>query len=751
MKNQNHRITAPICKAVAVTGIVTGMLVNTAAATLADVSPDMRTSYVRNAATSDNEEFEAHRTAAMRYLIGLVPTSEQSSYATLFDSCYAYLNGYSYDDRVPLDTNIYRFDQRVTACEESIRLEMDHRTLEAHKQDAMIYLVRLVPTPEQSSYATLFDACYEYLNGYRYDDSVSLDINISRFDQRVHECEESIRLEMDQRTLEAHKQEAMRYLTNLVPAPEQSSYAQLFDACYEYLNGYRYDDSVSLDINRSRFDQRVAACEESIRLEMDHRTLEVHKQEAMRYLINLVPAPEQSSYAQLFDACSSHLNEYSYDDRVSLDINISRFDRMVRECEDSIRLEMDHRALESHKEEAMRYLISLVPSSEQSSYAQLFDSCSDYLNGYRYDDNVSFDINLSRFDHMLQECEANIRQEMEDRASSEVTVSQAMISYTASYPSYTINASETPAAAAEASSTATSAASAAATEASSATATTAPAAAAATEVSSAATAAAPATTNDVNGFVDRLYTVALGRESDPDGRADWVNAVTQRGETGADLARGFLYSSEFLGAERSNEEFVTILYSTFFNRAADSAGLASWVNALENGATKQQIIEGFINSTEWANLCVAYGISSGSEAAATVTAASTDSAAAEVEPNQQTIDFCTRLYTTCLGRQPDQEGLMAWARQLANHRDSGSGAARGFFFSSEISGQNLSNEEYLTRLYRTFMNREPDEAGFNAWLSQLNDGVSREEIFSGFVGSQEFTGICDSYGIERGM
>ena len=94
---------------------------------------------------------------------------------------------------------------------------------------------------------------------------------------------------------------------------------------------------------------------------------------------------------------------------------------------------------------------------------------------------------------------------------------------------------------------------------------------------------------------------------------------------------------------------------------------------------------------------------------------------------------------------------MAWARQLANHRDSGSGAARGFFFSSEISGQNLSNEEYLTRLYRTFMNREPDEAGFNAWLSQLNDGVSREEIFSGFVGSQEFTGICDSYGIERGM
>ena len=92
---------------------------------------------------------------------------------------------------------------------------------------------------------------------------------------------------------------------------------------------------------------------------------------------------------------------------------------------------------------------------------------------------------------------------------------------------------------------------------------------------------------------------------------------------------------------------------------------------------------------------------------------------------------------------------MAWARQLANQRDTGTGAARGFFFSSEFTGQNLSNGEYVTRLYRTFMNREPDQAGYDAWVSQLDSGVGREEVFDGFAQSIEFARICAQYGIVR--
>ena len=243
----------------------------------------------------------------------------------------------------------------------------------------------------------------------------------------------------------------------------------------------------------------------------------------------------------------------------------------------------------------------------------------------------------------------------------------------------------------------------------------------------------------VAGFVERLYTVALGRNSDPVGKQDWIDAITMRGETGASAARGFLYSPEFLNKNCTTEEFVAVLYRTFFDREPDQAGFNAWVEVLNNGTSKEEVIEGFINSTEWANLCLFYGIRSGG----------TGTPSIEVEPNQGTIDFATRLYTTCLGRDADQGGLLAWARQLANQRDTGTGAARGFFFSSEFTNQNVDNEEYVRRLYRTFMGREADEAGFNAWVAQLNEGVSREAVFNGFAESPEFTRICASYGIVR--
>ena len=252
----------------------------------------------------------------------------------------------------------------------------------------------------------------------------------------------------------------------------------------------------------------------------------------------------------------------------------------------------------------------------------------------------------------------------------------------------------------------------------------------------------PVATGDetqVRNFVSRLYSVALGRTPDPAGLEEWVNCIRYEGQTGGDVARGFLFSNEFLGRNVSNEDFARTLYRTFFDREADTAGLNGWVNALNGGQSKQEVIEGFINSTEWANLCLNFGIPSGGQARPSV----------ELEPNAQTIGFCTRLYTTCLCREAEQEGLMAWARQLANHRDTGTGAARGFFFSTEFRNANVSDEEYLRRLYHTFMDREPDQAGFDAWLAQLRSGTSREEIFNGFAASIEFGRICESYGIDR--
>ena len=258
----------------------------------------------------------------------------------------------------------------------------------------------------------------------------------------------------------------------------------------------------------------------------------------------------------------------------------------------------------------------------------------------------------------------------------------------------------------------------------------------ATPTSKPAVTSAPAPETGVAAFIERLYTVALDRPSDPYGKADWLNRVRTQGYTGADLARGFLFSPEFIDKNMSDSEFMDVLYKTFFNREPD-AEKANWLNLMSSGWSKKQVIDGFINSTEWANLCLIYGIASGSTFAPNIT----------VAPSQDVINFATRLYTTCLGREADPNGLNDWADQIANMKITGSEAAHGFFFSAEFIDANYSDAEYVTRLYRTFMDREPDPAGFADWKGQLAAGASRESVFRGFAGSAEWAGICADYGI----
>ncbi|MCQ2527527.1 MAG: DUF4214 domain-containing protein [Saccharofermentans sp.] len=231
-------------------------------------------------------------------------------------------------------------------------------------------------------------------------------------------------------------------------------------------------------------------------------------------------------------------------------------------------------------------------------------------------------------------------------------------------------------------------------------------------------------------FVDRLYQVALGRNADPSGKASWVQ-VLKDGTSGADVAKGFLYSPEFTSKNLSDADYIDALYKVFFNRPADPEGKQSWLDFIKMGATKQYVLEGFIGSKEWSLVCADYGIKTGADTPNDVSA------------------FVTRLYTTCLGRTPDASGHASWLNALVTHQGGGSKVAHNFFFSDEFVNAKLSNEAYVTRLYITMMNRLPDAQGKQGWVDALNSGYSRETVFQGFANSIEWGIICDNYGIDK--
>jgi len=244
----------------------------------------------------------------------------------------------------------------------------------------------------------------------------------------------------------------------------------------------------------------------------------------------------------------------------------------------------------------------------------------------------------------------------------------------------------------------------------------------------------------VGEFVERLYTEALGRESEEAGKQYWTEEITSGRWTGGDVGRYFLLGEEFTNRNLSIEDFVETLYKTFFGRESEADGKAFWVDSLKNGSmTREAVIDNFVDSKEWCNLCADYGVRSGAPTAKAEKA------------SKNAIAFATRLYTCCLGRDPEEKGLSYWSLALTNLEQTGCSAAKEFFYSEEFKNLNLNDEEYVKRLYTTFMDREPEASEVTYWTGEIAEGTqTRDSVLAFFGSSEEFTAICKSYGIERG-
>ena len=107
------------------------------------------------------------------------------------------------------------------------------------------------------------------------------------------------------------------------------------------------------------------------------------------------------------------------------------------------------------------------------------------------------------------------------------------------------------------------------------------------------------------------------------------------------------------------------------------------------------------------------------------------------------------MYTECLGRSAESGGLKYWSEALCNHTQTAKSLLHNFFLSQEIKNKNLSNEEYVRRIYKAMMNRSPDSGGLKYWKERLDNGDSPTAVINSFIDSSEFTQICNDYGINR--
>jgi len=135
--------------------------------------------------------------------------------------------------------------------------------------------------------------------------------------------------------------------------------------------------------------------------------------------------------------------------------------------------------------------------------------------------------------------------------------------------------------------------------------------------------------------VSRIYLAYFLRIPDTGGLEFWINEKLA-GKSVSDISDSFAASTEFQNTYGSlnNADFVNLVYTNLFNRAADSGGFSYWKGQLDNGIdSRGTVMASFSESQENITL---------------------------TESNIRVISF----YYGMLRRAPDQSGYDFWVNEL---------------------------------------------------------------------------------------
>jgi hypothetical protein len=98
--------------------------------------------------------------------------------------------------------------------------------------------------------------------------------------------------------------------------------------------------------------------------------------------------------------------------------------------------------------------------------------------------------------------------------------------------------------------------------------------------------------------VDQFYTVFLGRNADPSGRAHWVQMYLSGGSD-SDVVLGIVTSTEFTASHPDSNSFVVAMYVDILGRTPGAAEAAVWQGFLDQGSrSRSEVAFGILSSVE---------------------------------------------------------------------------------------------------------------------------------------------------------
>ena len=233
----------------------------------------------------------------------------------------------------------------------------------------------------------------------------------------------------------------------------------------------------------------------------------------------------------------------------------------------------------------------------------------------------------------------------------------------------------------------------------------------------------------VTRFVTYLYRNILSREPEMQGLTNWVQQLVSKKKTAAEVALGFTCSDEFKNKNTSNEEYVKLLYSTILGRSADAAGLANWVKLLENGLSRNYVLNGFTQSTEFKNMCASYDIIAGK---VTLTE--------NRDKNAALTQYINNAYKQIYGRNATTSELNSWAGNIIGNKQTTTQMLKAL-----VSSKSLSyNDSTVDMIYQMALGRGASSTEISNALSSYS---SASALMDAVTESSEYRNKISAMGL----
>ncbi|MCR5719376.1 MAG: DUF4214 domain-containing protein, partial [Lachnospiraceae bacterium] len=107
-------------------------------------------------------------------------------------------------------------------------------------------------------------------------------------------------------------------------------------------------------------------------------------------------------------------------------------------------------------------------------------------------------------------------------------------------------------------------------------------------------------------------------------------------------------------------------------------------------------------------------------------------------------------YVIGLNRVPDTAGFNQWVSNFENNKVTAAQAISNFLMSQEFADRKLSNQEAVTVAYNLCLDRDPDTSGLNTMKEFLDSGAGYDYIIKAITDSTEFATVAAVYGVTKG-